>query len=103
MNELYFLDANGYPINPRKTFINIKRINLPSVTSLLEANHEGKRISIPYRMTGRWDVLIGWMTKISFFSSGIVVHFPQDVSQSSLKWPTAVLWIPNEGSCGILN
>ena len=97
------LNTDGYPLNPRSMFINVQRCNVPPNEVLQQALATGVELPIPHRFEGKWELMIGKITKITQFPDGRVVHFPQNLTQSPLKWPNAILWIPNVGGCGILN
>ncbi len=97
------LDSNGYPLNPKSIFIGVQRCNLPPPDSIKQALMTGVELPIPHRFDGKWELLIGTVSKVTHFPDGCVVHFPQSLDKSPLKWPEAILWIPNRGECGILN
>lgn len=97
------LDRNGYPSNPRSIFIGIKRDNIPSKEAFEQALSNGTEILISHRCYGEWGTILGKISKITHFPDGRVIHFPQNLQRSTLKWPEAVLWIPNQGQCGILD
>ncbi|HTK33625.1 MAG TPA: hypothetical protein VL335_03750 [Candidatus Paceibacterota bacterium] len=97
------LNTDGYPLNQKSLFIGIQRSNVPAKEVLDQALATGVELPIPYRFGGKWELMIGKITKITQFPDGRVVYFPQNLSLSPLKWPEAILWIPNRGECGILN
>jgi hypothetical protein len=97
------LNTDGYPLNSKSIFINVQRRNIPTNEVLQQALATGVELPIPYRSDGKWELMIGKISKITHFPDGHVVHFPQNLIQSPLRWPNAILWIPNEGGCGILN
>ncbi|MFT5179956.1 MAG: hypothetical protein ACI8V7_000495 [Candidatus Paceibacteria bacterium] len=98
------LDENGYPKKPTSIFISIKRIYFPH-KDVFERCLEGslERVGIPVRSLGSWETISGHVTKITKFPDGTVIHYPQDLYNSPLKWPDAILWVPNKGTIGILN
>lgn len=98
------LDDNGYPKNPSSIFVGIQRQFFPHMEEFAKSlRGERQRISIPVRRYGRWEMLSGKAMKITNFKDGSVIHYPQDLDNSFLKWPDAILWVPNHGPIGILN
>jgi hypothetical protein len=98
------LTSAGYPINPRSIFIGVRRENLPSREELEKAwDINYPEFTLTVRHLGVWERLVGWITQVTRFPDGIVLHFSQNLSKSPLKWPNAILWVPNKGSAGILS
>jgi hypothetical protein len=62
-----------------------------------------EELLIPVMNYGKWRDLCGKVTRIAEFADGVVVHYGQNVEKSFIRWPNAVLWIPNTGTCGILS
>ncbi len=97
------LNTDGYPLKPKSIFVAVQRYNVPTEEVLKQALATGAELPIPYRSYGKWEMMIGKISKITHFPDGRVVHFPQNLKSSPLRWPEAKLWIPNQGECGILN
>ena len=98
------LNAKGYPVNPKSIFICVQRKYLPTREELekISSLHHPEVI-LPVRNYGCWEQLVGFIGWVRFFPDGIVIEFPQNLAKSLLKWPNAVLWIPNMGTAGILS
>jgi hypothetical protein len=104
MSTLSPLNADGYPKNPNSIFIAIQRKYFPHLDGFRSRlGDPNKRIGIPFRQYGNWETLHGRVAKITEFSDGVVIHYPQLLDESPLKWPDAILWVPNQGTVGILN
>ena len=97
------LDLNGYPFRPKSIFIGIQRQRIPEPIAFVKALGAGFEINILANQLGGWSTLVGTVSKITYFPDGRVIHYPQNLKYSFLKWPDAILWIPNQGECGILN
>ncbi len=98
------LDSTGYPLNPTSIFIAVRREYLPTREQLIKIKpFTYPEMSLPVRNVGRWEILVGFIGRVQEFTDGVVVKFPQHMQKSLLKWPDAVLWIPNHGTAGILS
>ncbi len=100
------LDNNGYPLNPDSLFIGIQRKSFPHLENFekrLGLKGPENSIRVPFRRNGRWETLIGNVTEIKKFPEGVVIHYPQDLQSSPLKWNNAILWVPTTGTIGILS
>ena len=60
-------------------------------------------LQFPVHRYDEHQVLTGFVEHIHVFPDGIVIRFPQNLTESPLKWSQAALWIPNQGTAGILN
>lgn len=98
------LNSAGYPLNPESIFVSVRREYLPTREQWTSVPpHSYPEVSLPVRQFGQWETLVGFVSIVREFADGIVVEFSQNLNRSFLKWPNAVLWIPNHGTAGILN
>ncbi len=98
------LNSAGYPLNPTSIFIAVRREYLPTREQLREIQpFTYPEVNLPVRHVGRWETLVGFVSRVREFADGVVVEFPQNPQKSPLKWSNAVLWIPNHGTAGILS
>lgn len=96
------LNSAGYPLNPRSIFIAVRRVYLPTREQLRQIRPSYPEVSLPVKHAGQWETLVGFISTVREFTDGVVVEFPQNLQKSPLKWPNAVLWIPDYGTAGIL-
>jgi hypothetical protein len=97
------LDLGGYPLRPKSLFIGVRRYQIPSLIRIELMKVSNEEMSLPFLCEREWRNLVGNVTNIKSFADGCVVHFPQNLEKSVLKWPDAILWIPKSGECGILS
>lgn len=95
------LTASGYPVNPRRVFIHIRRHFLQGVdfTALLRRSSE---IAFPVRFVGEWYTLAGRVQQVNCFPDGRLVSLRPTPGSLLERWPRAEIWVPNIGPAGVL-
>lgn len=97
------LDRNGFPLDPKRIFVGIRRINMPGRTQLLRLMDHCQDLVVPVRFLSKWEMLRGQITKIDSFPAGSVVHIRTTPGFSVLeRWGDAQIWVPNRGQIGVL-
>lgn len=102
--ERQVLDEHGVPHTPTSFFMPVHRkpVEALDFTRMLRDCLE---ISLPVLWHDRLSFLQGGIFRVTTFLTGTLVHLdpydPVNVFRSSGR-PMALLWIPNQGKCGIL-
>lgn len=105
--ELKVLDDTGYPRNCSSLLLPLKRENIPGGCEVAwfektNATHHGK-VNIACKYRGEYSQIQGCIVKVSDFSDGFTVVIDPEEGTLFYNWKRIVLWVPKEGSCGILN
>jgi len=95
------LDEFGFPKEPNRIFIGVKRVVLDGINfNILML--EQRPLEIKCRFAGESRILSGKVLRISRSNEGTVVHL-RPTHHLMKNWPRALLWIPKEGPAGILS
>lgn len=93
----------GRPLNPQSIFIGIQRSRLPTRSQIESSLQRGAVLTVPVRFLGRWERLIGTVRQVRMFNDGMLLFIDPSWEGSVLKtWPSVEVWIPNQGSAGVL-
>ncbi len=97
------LTDEGRPLKPRSIFIGIQRASLPSRERIDLSLRSGEILMVPARFLGRWELLVGVVRQVRMFTDGMLVLIDPKHENSMLKnWPCAPLWVPHNGTAGVL-
>lgn len=95
--QMQIVDERGYPHNPLKIRMPIKRENLPPLRKMKKK----ETLWIPVTHDGKKETIIARIVETSSFDDGISIIL--DTVDGFLKnWFRLILWIPKEGHCGII-
>ncbi len=103
MIERMHFTQDGHPLNPQSIFIGVQRAHLPPLEHAQISLDTNRLIRIPVKSDGVWENLVGVVRQIRMYRDGFLVLMDCRYQGSMLQsWSAAPLWIPHNGTAGIL-